>query len=233
MELTALINAILANKDEQQAIGMSAYMRDQFQFLGISTPLRQKICKPYFKQAQKAQTVDWGFINTCWANPYRELQYVAKDYLVTMQEILTPSDIPKIRELAVTKSWWDTIDGLDRTVGDIAYSYPKMNDLILQWSTDENFWLRRIAIDHQLSRKEKTDVELLGKIIENNFESDEFFINKAIGWALREYSKTNPQWVKEFIEKNNAKMAKLSIREASKYIDKPRPLPRQSMLTLK
>ena len=218
MKLAALIDAILACKDEQQAIGMRAYMRDQFQFLGVSTPVRRKICKPYFKQAKKSQAVDWDFIDTCWANPYRELQYIAKDYLVVMQDVLTPSEIPKIRELAVTKSWWDTIDGLDRTVGDIVHSYPGMSGLMLQWSTDENFWLRRIAIDHQLSRKMKTDPELLGKIIENNFGSDEFFINKAIGWALREYSKTNPQWVKAFIEKNNEKMAKLSIREASKYV---------------
>ena len=218
MELTALIDAILASKNEQQAVGMRAYMRNQFQFLGISTPRRRTICTPYFKQAKKSQVVDWNFINICWANPYRELQYVAKDYLVAMQGSLTPLDIPKIRQLAVTKSWWDTIDGLDRTVGDIVFSYPDMNGLMLHWSIDENIWLRRIAIDHQLSRKEKTDTELLGKIIENNFGSGEFFINKAVGWALREYSKTNPQWVREFIRKNGEKMAKLSIREASKYI---------------
>jgi len=218
MELTTLIDAISTGKDEQQAIGMRAYMRDQFQFLGISTPRRRTICKPYFKQAKKSETVDWDFINTCWANPYRELQYVAKDYLVAMQGSLTPLDIPKIRELAVTKSWWDTIDGLDRTIGDIVFSHPDMNGLMLQWSIDENIWLRRIAIDHQLSRKEKTDTELLGKIIENNLGSNEFFINKAIGWALREYSKTNPQWVRAFIEKHRERMAKLSIREASKYI---------------
>jgi len=218
MELTALIDAILASKDEQQAIGMRAYMRDQFQFLGISTPLRRKICNPYFKQAKKSRTVDWNFIQACWASPYRELQYVAKDYLVAMQEFLTPLDIPKIRELAVTKSWWDTIDGLDRTIGSIVHAHPNMDGLMLQWSTDANFWIRRIAIDHQLYRKEHTDAELLGKIIENNFGSGEFFINKAVGWALREYSKTNPQWVREFIRKNGEKMAKLSIREASKYI---------------
>ena len=93
-----------------------------------------------------------------------------------------------------------------------------MNGLMLQWSLDENIWLRRIAIDHQLSRKEKTDTEMLEKILENNLGSDEFFINKAVGWALREYSKTNPQWVRAFIKKNKEKMASLSVREASKYL---------------
>ena len=218
MDLTALIDAIVANKDEQQAIRMCAYMRGQFQFLGVPTTLRRAICNPYFKQAKKSKTVDWDFIQRCWANPYREFQYVAKDYLVVMQDFLTPLDVPEIRELAVTKSWWDTIDGLDRTVGNIVFSHPHLNSLILQWSCDENIWLRRIAIDHQLSRKEKTDTELLAEIIENNFESDEFFINKAIGWALREYSKTNPEWVRAFIEKSRGTMASLSIREASKYL---------------
>ena len=103
-------------------------------------------------------------------------------------------------------------------IGGIALKYPGINNVLLEWSVDENIWLRRIAIDHQLLRKEKTNIELLKKIIENNFEQTDFFINKAIGWALRDYSKTNPEWVRNFIEKNKEKMAKLSIREASKYI---------------
>ena len=89
---------------------------------------------------------------------------------------------------------------------------------MIEWSKDEDFWIRRIAIDHQLTRKEKTNAELLEKIIINNFGSDEFFINKAIGWSLRDYSKTNPQWVRNFIEKYKGQMDKLSIIEASKYI---------------
>jgi 3-methyladenine DNA glycosylase AlkD len=89
---------------------------------------------------------------------------------------------------------------------------------MLAWSTDEDFWLRRITIDHQLCRKDKTNTELLERILINNFGSSEFFINKAIGWGLRDYSKTNPQWVKTFIEKYKDKMNKLSIKEASKYI---------------
>ena len=89
---------------------------------------------------------------------------------------------------------------------------------MLKWSKDEDFWIRRLAIDHQLCRKEKTNIELLEQIIVNNFGSDEFFINKAIGWSLRDYSKTNPDWVRNFISKYKDKMDKLSIKEASKYI---------------
>ena len=146
------------------------------------------------------------------------MQYSALDYLQIVKELLTDKDIPRLKKLVLTKSWWDTIDYLDMIIGGIALKYPGINNVLLEWSVDENIWLRRIAIDHQLLRKEKTNIELLKKIIENNFEQTDFFINKAIGWALRDYSKTNPEWVRNFIEKNKEKMAKLSIREASKYI---------------
>lgn len=89
---------------------------------------------------------------------------------------------------------------------------------MLKWSQDDDFWLRRIAIDHQLLRKDQTDQHLLEKIIVNNLNSDEFFINKAIGWSLRDYSKTDPEWVRNFIEKYQDKMSSLSIKEASKYL---------------
>ena len=112
----------------------------------------------------------------------------------------------------------DTIDGLDRIVGNIAFFDERINNLMLEWSTDDDFWVRRIAIDHQLCRKDKTNTQLLEKILVNNFGSSEFFINKAIGWSLRDYSKTNPDWVRNFVETYKDKMDKLSIREASKYL---------------
>lgn len=89
---------------------------------------------------------------------------------------------------------------------------------MLEWSRDEDFWLRRLAIEHQLLQKEETDVQLLEQILVNNLDQFEFFINKAIGWALRDYSKTNPDWVLEFIEKYKDKLSKLSIKEGSKYL---------------
>ena len=91
-----------------------------------------------------------------------------------------------------------TIDGFYKIIGDIAFVDNRINELMLEWSTDEDFWLRRIAINHQICRKDKTDTILLEKILLNNFESSEFFINKAIGWSLRDYSKTNPKWVSDF-----------------------------------
>ena len=117
------------------------------------------------------------------------------DYLHMMQRYLVYDDAAKILGFAKRKQWWDTIDNFDRILGRIGLVDTRMNQLMLELSLDEDFWLRRIAIDHQLSRKDKTDTELLEEILINNLGSDEFFINKAIGWSLRDYSKTNPEWV--------------------------------------
>ena len=139
-------------------------------------------------------------------------------YLNAMIRYLTYEDIFKIKKYLKSKQWWDTIDFLDKVIGKIGLRDNRVDDLMLKWSKDEDFWIRRLAIDHQLCRKEKTNIELLEQIIVNNFGSDEFFINKAIGWSLRDYSKTNPDWVRNFISKYKDKMDKLSIKEASKYI---------------
>jgi 3-methyladenine DNA glycosylase AlkD len=203
--------------DAEKATKMSAYMRDQFPFLGIPTPQRKKLCAPFLKEIGKG-SVDWDFIFTLWEQPEREFQYLAMDYLAKVKASLTPADIPNLRQVLVTKSWWDTVDGIDVIIGDIALRFPEANDVLLAWSICENIWLRRTAIDHQLMRKEKTDTDLLEKILVNNFGETEFFINKAIGWSLRDYSKTNPEWVRDFIKRHSSEMAPLSIREASKYI---------------
>lgn len=115
-----------------------------------------------------------------------------------MQKFLTDEDVPKLKRLALSKSWWDTIDALDKIIGKIALDYPAVTETLLEWSVANNIWLRRIAIDHQRDRKEKTDADLLERIIVNNLGDTEFFINKAIGWSLRDYSKVNPDWVDIF-----------------------------------
>ncbi|MGI6727989.1 MAG: DNA alkylation repair protein [Anaerovoracaceae bacterium] len=206
------------NGDSEQAIKMSAYMRNQFTFLGIPTPKRRLLCKEYFKITKSEKQIDWDFINNCWQQPYREFQYVAIDYLALMQKYLTLIDIPKLKELIIAKSWWDTVDGLNKFIGYIALNDPKVNDILFGWSTDENFWLRRVAIIHQLLFKDKTNTELMERIIVNNLGQSEFFINKAIGWSLRQYSKTDADWVREFVEKYRDRLAPLSIKEASKYL---------------
>jgi len=218
MDFNKLYEKMIQHKNEEQAQKMSKYMLNKFEYIGIKTPERRKIFKNFFKEYKNEEKIDWEFVNKCWENKYREFQYVAADYLKNMKDKLTIDDIPKFKQLILKKSWWDTIDNLDMTIGALALKDSNVNKILLEWSLDENIWLRRIAIDHQLLRKEKTNTELLEKILKNNLGQTEFFINKAIGWALRDYSKTNPKWVKNFIEKNKEKMAKLSIKEASKYL---------------
>ena len=218
MDFNKLYEEMIRHKNEEQAQKMSKYMLNKFEYIGIKTPERRKIFKNFFKEYKNEEKIDWEFVNKCWENKYREFQYIAADYLKNMKDKLTIDDIPKFKQLILKKSWWDTIDNLDMTIGALALKDSNVNKILLEWSLDENIWLKRIAIDHQLLRKEKTNTELLEKILKNNLGQTEFFINKAIGWALRDYSKTNPNWVKNFIEKNREKMAKLSIREASKYL---------------
>ena len=217
MKVEDIFQGLKEVANPEDAIHMKAYMKDQFEFLGVKTPVRRKLSKVFFKK-NSSLAIDWKFIHQAWDNPYREMQYVVLDYLQLKQKALTPSDLPKIKKLAQTKPWWDTIDFLCRSVGFICLHYPETKKFVLEWSRDEDFWLRRIAIEHQLLQKEETDVQLLEQILINNLNQTEFFINKAIGWALRDYSKTNPDWVREFIEKYKDRLSKLSIKEGSKYL---------------
>jgi len=206
------------NSDPEKAVKMSAYMRNQFPFLGLATPLRRSLSKNFLMEAKTMARVDFRFVKECWTKPPREYQYLAVSYLHAVRDLLVPTDMPSLKQCAVSKSWWDTIDGLDRIIGHVAMRFPKINEVLLQWSLDDNFWLRRIAIDHQLTRKEKTDTGLLWRILVNNLGHEEFFVNKAIGWSLREYSKTNPEWVRGFIREFKERLSPLSVREGSKYI---------------
>lgn len=156
------------HNNSENATKMSAYMKNHFKFLGIPSPLRKNLLKDFLKSRDK-KNLDWDFVFSCWENPYREMQYVALDYLHAMQKVLVPDDIPNLKKLIVTKSWWDSIDNLDRIVGRIALVYPELDSLFIEWSRDDNIWIRRVAIDHQLGRKDATKTEVLETIIKNNF----------------------------------------------------------------
>lgn len=204
--------------DSEKAIGMKAYMRNLFDFYGIAAPKRKLIYKDFLKNEKKSKTIDWIFLDLCYSDEHREFQYLAYDYLLALAPYLVIDDIPKIRKYVLTKSWWDTIDFLCKVIGKLSMSDSGVDKLMTEWAKDDNIWIRRTAIQYQLGKKEKTNTDILEKILIDNFGTKEFFINKAIGWALREYSKTDPKWVTKFINDNREKMSALSIREGSKYI---------------
>ena len=218
MKLLDLITDFEENRNELLAESMSKYMQDKFRFLGVRGATRTEIYRKYFPDARKTKTIDWDFVESCWNKEEREFQYVVVYYLKAMQKFLKREDISRLKYLIVTKSWWDTVDLLAKVVGSLVICIEGYDQIMLEWSKDNNMWLKRVAILYQLSLKEKVDEIILDKILVNNLGDIEFFINKAIGWALRDYSKYNPEWVKEFIRKNKDNMANLSIREASKYI---------------
>ena len=221
-------------KNEENAEKQAAYLRHQFEFIGLKTPERRLLAKDFLKEKKGDKQIDWELVFEFWNLPEREFQYLALDYLHQMKKWLIFDDMEKIKKLTVSKSWWDTVDALDELVGHLlltgrkqatendSTAYEQVKTLVKEWAQAENFWLRRIAIDCQLSFKNQTDLELLSYNIEKNLLgssfADEFFIMKAIGWALRDLAKTNSAWVIKFIEEHENKMAKLSIREASKHL---------------
>ncbi len=205
-------------KDSQQAVKMSAYMKDRFEFLGIPKPKLKEVEKPYLKEGRSLKDIDWDFVNICWNKNYREAQYVAIDYLSMNSKKLTGKDLKSLENIIISKSWWETVDSIDGLVGGIVMKNKELEEMMVQWSVCDNIWKRRVAIDFQQKYKEKTNSTLLERIICNNLESSEFFINKAIGWSLRDYSKVNPEWVRNFIEKYKNRMAPLSVKEGSKYL---------------
>ncbi|MEY4042296.1 MAG: DNA alkylation repair protein [Bacteroidia bacterium] len=203
------------------AQAMSAYMKNHFPYLGISSPHRTELLKPLLEKERLPAHQDLPQIcEQLWLMPEREFAYAALSLLAKMQKQLTPSDIPWICNFITKRSWWDSVDSL---AGGILSTivcknpeclWPHFEPLI----ASDNFWLNRTAMIVQLRCKEKTDTDFLESAILPHMHSKEFFVRKAIGWSLRQYAKTNPQWVIDFVNKHKEELSGLSIREALKHL---------------
>lgn len=217
-ELTKVINKFRESTNEENAIVMKAYLKGQFEFLGIKSPERKQLQKEFLSNINKKEPINKVWVLQLWNYEQREFQYLAIDYLIKMKNNLLEEHIDLIKILIVIKSWWDTVDLLaSHLIGELCKKYPNLIDeYILRWAVSEDMWLRRTVILYQLKYKENVDTKILEYAICENKNDNEFFIRKAIGWSLREYSKINREWVKEFLENN--KLSPLSIREASKYL---------------
>jgi 3-methyladenine DNA glycosylase AlkD len=208
------------NADLSKAAPMKKYMRDQFEYLGIKSPqgallLREHIKEHGLPPLDKLDVI----VRELWSLPQREFQYVALG-LVTKLETKVDKDFIRTIEYAITtKSWWDTVDILaGHAVGSHFKRFPKVKEKYLKkWCKSNDFWLRRTTLLFQLGYKKETDFDLLCELIHENLGSDEFFINKAIGWSLRQYAHTNPTSVRKFV-KTTKELHPLSRREALKNI---------------
>jgi 3-methyladenine DNA glycosylase AlkD len=215
-----LSSDIQDNAIPSKAIPMKAYMKNQFEFIGLPCPERNKLYTNFRKNCYKPQCdqelVEW--VGILWAQPYREYKGIAMTELALSRKLISPYVIEDIEKLLVLDSWWDTIDFLASNIFG-GYYLGRPNELKLkidEWSKSNNMWLNRTAILVQLKYKTATDLSLLHSAIVPHLKSSEFFHQKAIGWALRELAKTNPQWVRDYVSANPLKP--LSVREALKHI---------------
>lgn len=197
---------------------MQAYMKGHFPFFGIKATERRILLAAFVKEHGMPTPFGPDWVRAFWAEPQREFQHCAVDIMRRQVRQLQESDLDLLEELIITKSWWDTVDGLASwIVGPYFLKFPERKPEITgQWAVHENMWLRRASIIFQLGYKEKTDTELLFRHIRLNLGSKEFFINKAIGWALREYAKTDAEAVRRFVLETE--LSALSKREAMKHL---------------
>ena len=197
------------------------YMRDQFDYLGIKTPQNKALFKQFVSEHGLPPMDHLDLIlRELWSLPQREFQYLAMSLLSRFEKKLEPNFVTTLEYLIVTKSWWDTVDALaSHPIGTHFKRYPDIKEKYLnKWRKSDNIWLRRTTLLFQLGYKQETDFDQLCEIIIENLESDEFFINKAIGWALRQYAHTNPGPVKKFV-KATKELNPLSRREALKHLN--------------
>jgi len=211
-----------ANAYPKNAEGQKAYMKNNFDFLGLSSPVRRQLQKPFLVQKYLPTKEDMKqIVVQLWNEPYREYQYFAQELAYQYLNNQEMDDIELYEYMIVHKSWWDTVDFIaPKLTGDYFNKFTdKQKPVIDKWLDSGNIWLQRSAVLFQLKYKEETDTELLAYIIQSLVGTNEFFVNKAIGWMLREYGKINPEWVIDFVKKN-IELDKLSKREALRIIHK-------------
>ncbi|MGL4608067.1 MAG: DNA alkylation repair protein [Trueperaceae bacterium] len=207
-------------RNPKKAAPMAAYMKDKFLFLGLPQTELNPFVKPLLKEVKSLVTTKFlhDSVALLWRLPEREYQYVALSFLYKHTPQASIKTLAVIEKCVTQKSWWDTVDSLASLVGKLVWQFPEWIERLEVYSTHDNVWLRRIALLYQLNHRDKTDQKRLFRYCLINASEEEFFIRKAIGWALREYSKSNPEAVRSFLAKHEGKFSSLSVREASKYL---------------
>ncbi|GGG79430.1 DNA alkylation repair protein [Paenibacillus radicis (ex Gao et al. 2016)] len=203
----------------EQAVAMEAYMRNQFTFLGLKNPERTELVKAFWKEHELPQGEELLTAAVqLWSLPEREFHYTALNLLEKRKKTAQISDIAVLEKLVVEHSWWDTVDILAaHPIGSLLRKYPELiQDYTEKWIQSDNMWLRRAALLYQLRYKESTDAERLFRYIESCKHEEEFFIRKAIGWALREYAKSDSGRVLSYVQ--GAALSPLSVKEALKHM---------------
>jgi 3-methyladenine DNA glycosylase AlkD len=214
--LDELVLLLEQHQNPENAQSMKAYMKDHFEFLGIkATPRRDLFNRWYKKNKESIQDNFRTYTLTLFEQPYRELHYCGMElFYKAVKKKYSPEYIQCIEHLIVTHSWWDTVDFIAKyLLGGYLKQYPEAIPMVIErFSAAPSLWLNRSGILFQLGYKAQTDFDLLKAECFKHKDSNEFFIQKAIGWALRDYSRFNPNGVRDFVE--NTDLKPLSKREA-------------------
>ncbi len=223
IEFVAAIRQGLAdNVNPEKAAGMQAYMKSAMPFRGVQTPIRRKLVRAALHAHPLASKKDWlAAIHALWRNAaYREERYVAQDVTGApeFRAFRTLDALPLYEEMVVSGAWWDLVDDVaTHKLRELVDNHPQeMADFMRTWSTDPDLWKRRSSIICQVKRKEATDLSLLFDCIEPNLADPDFFIRKAIGWALRDLAWTDLPTVEDYVSQNADRLSTLSKREALK-----------------
>ncbi|OQD54104.1 DNA alkylation repair protein [Streptomyces phaeoluteigriseus] len=218
--LERLTAAYAAAADPARATAMRAYMKDVAPFLGIPTPERRALSRSVLAGLPRPGEADCTAVGLrCWALSEREYHYFAVDYLRRYAGRCSSAFLPVARRLITTVSWWDTVDLLAvHVVGPLVAADPRLTAEMDTWIADDDLWVARTALLHQLGYKDRTDADrLFGYCLRQSGHPD-FFVRKAIGWCLREYAKTDPDAVRAFLGRERGRFAPLTVREALKNI---------------
>jgi len=215
-----LATDLRAAADPDKEPQMVAYMKDQFAFLGVTSPIRKSIEKPLMAVARTAEPDDvLDVAGLCWEQDEREFQYTGSALLRARAKTFHVEDLDRLYTFITTKPWWDTIDALAaHPVGTMVMRYPELGATMDEWIDDDNMWVARVAILHQLRFRDALDEARLFGYVEKRAADTEFFIRKALGWALRDYARVAPDAVRQFVRTHHDKLSGLTRREAMKHL---------------
>lgn len=203
--------------DRKRAIGAQMYMKDIAPFIGVATPERRALVKKIAKSMAVPTSDELGeTTRKLWKMDEREFQYAANDLIGIHWNVADRNFLADhVEHLIITKSWWDTVDGLGSVAVSPLTEKFGCEKLIARWNKSPNMWLNRAAIQHQRGRRFETDVELVLQYCDDHCDSKEFFIVKAIGWALRDLSPVNPKAVRDFL-RDHPNLGRVAVREAER-----------------
>jgi len=221
----AVRQALTPLADASQAVKMSAYLLDQFEFLGLQAPVRRQAVRAIGKVQWQSTHDLLSAADLLWQEPQREYRYTAVDLLRQHSAVLTVNDLPALQALLLRDPWWETVDGLSAVIAEVLHAAvaqkPKAAKVMDAWLKHPSHWVRRSAMLHQLGWRLDTDTTRLFGYAQQLAGEKEFFIRKAVGWALRDYARWNPQAVADFLLQHRTDLSALTLREAAKHLRLP------------